>query len=357
MLRRPGRALLPALALILAAQIAPGRARPAIAQVPDPARAMEAAVARLEADGYVARFTAEGEGVVRGVMRYQSSLAYGLFVEDQTGAALEYVFLDPALYDRRRSAEDGTWSGWQRREWHPDLPIEGLIPYHPRLPLELLRGVRDLRVDEAGGQPQVLEGRVSFPEAIAASYEDRLSDAFRGVVESALTPLSIHLDPSDGVTRLVLRAGSSASDAAPPSTFTVDFLTNEAPALSAPSEAKEAAASPFLRAGPVLPVQSLPLMQTGSGDEIELPPFVSTTGAFTARIEPALGGAQYRLWRVKRGRQLLAAVGAVVGGDGLVLPSLALPPGEYVLEVSLPQAVDWTLTITEIPAPTEMAPP
>ena len=32
------------------------------------------------------------------------------------------------------------------------------------------------------------------------------------------------------------------------------------------------------------------------------------------------------------------------------LPSLTLPPGEYVVEVDLPQAVDWTLTITEVPA-------
>jgi hypothetical protein len=338
-------------------QVGPGRAHPAIAQVQDPTSAVAAAVASLEANGYIARFSAEGEGVVRGVMRYQSSLAYGLFVEDQTGAALEYVFLDPVLYDRRRSAEDGTWSGWQRREWHPDLPIEGLIPYHPRLPLELLRGARDLRADEAIGQPQALEGRVSFPEAIAASYEDRPSEAFRGALESALIPLSIHLGPSGAVARLVLRAAPSAPDAGPPSTFTVDFLMDEAPVLVAPSEAKEAAPSPFLRAGPVLPVQSLPLTQSGRGDQIELPPFVSTTGAFTARIEPPLGGAQYRLWRVKRGRQLLAAVGAVVGEGGLVFPSLALPPGEYVLEVSLPQVADWTLTVTEVPAPTEMSPP
>ena len=320
---------------------------PAAAQPPGPAEAVASAVASLEAGGYVARFTWEGDALNWGEVRYQSPLTYGLRLEDDTGAALEAVFLDPVLYDRRRPAGAAEWSGWRRRDWHPDLPIPGLTPYHPRLALELLRAVREPRPAEDGERPGVLEGQVSYAEAIAASYEEQLSATLRAAAGSTLLPLTIHLDAAGQVSQIVLRLIPSPSDPTPASVLTYDFVPDELPALQAPFEAEEAEPWPFLRAGPEQAVEALPLTLSGQGATIQSPPFLSTTGAFTADVEPSLGEMQYRLWRVKRGRQLLAGFGVSVGGARFASPPGALPPGEYVLELILPAAVDWSVTIAE----------
>ena len=345
MRHRMGRAFL----LVLAVTLLSGLEwrKPAVAQPREPADAVTAAVASLEARGYVARFTWVAGAVNRGEMRYRSPLAYGLRVEDETGVALEYLFLDPVLYDRRRTSGDADWSGWRRRDWHPDLPIPGLTPYHPRLPLELLRAVRDLRAAEDGA-PVVLEGRVSYAEAIAASYEEHLSGPARAGAGSAPLPLTIRLDGAGEVSQLVLRLIPPPSDPTPPSVLTYDFLPDEPPTLQEPSEAEEAEPWPFLRPGPARPSEALPLTLSGRGAAIESPPFRSPTGAFTAHVEPSPGEMQYRLWRIKRGRQLLAGFGASIGGARFTSPLGVLPPGEYVLELILPEAVDWTVTITEV---------
>ena len=339
---RPSRALPPLLVVALLLGLAVRR--PATAQAPSPAESVAAAADALEASGYVARFTWVAEGGTRGEVRYRSQTAYGLLVEDDAGAALEYVFLDPDLYTRHRPSGDASWRDWERRPWHPDLPLEGLVQYHPRLPLELLRRARDLRAAEGAGREGEIEGRVSYVEAIAGAYEDEVPGAIRSALGTTLLPLTVRLDAAGAVAAIVLRVTPPPDSPTPPSVLTYELLP-DAPSLAAPEGAGEGEPSPFLRPGPFQPPRSLPLTLRGFGSEVRPPPFLSESGLFSVRVDPPLGDVQYRLWRVKRGAQLLAAVGTSVGAAGLALPVLALPPGEYVLEISLPQAVEWTITV------------
>jgi hypothetical protein len=357
--RRLVPALIVALAVVLLAGRAPGL--PALAQPRTPEAVLAAALASLESHGYVVRFTGEAANAYDGEMRYQSPLAYSLLVEDDSGGAFEYVFLEPVLYTRRRSAEDGAWSGWQQRQWHPDLPIPGLIQYHPRLPLELLRAARDLRAVDDGAAATTIEGRVSYLDALAASYEDQLAGPVRSVTATATLPLTVHLDAAGAIAQMALHLTLPMADQTPPSVLTFEFVPDAVPSLAAPAKAEEAEPYPFLRPGPSEPVQSLPLTVHGEGTEVQSAPFIVETGSFTARLEPAVPSVQYRIWRVKRGRQLLAGVGAIAGIAGmespstLALPTRDLPPGEYVLELTLPEPISWTLTIEDVPA--DMAAP
>jgi hypothetical protein len=137
--------------------------------------------------------------------------------------------------------------------------------------------------------------------------------------------------------------------------LTYDVEPGARPALAAPTEFEQAEPTPFLRPGPSEPARSLPFTLSGEGAEIQTPPFITQTGEFTARIEPGVTSLQYRIWRVKRGRQLLAALGTAASTSeralpGLALPPASLPPGEYVLELVLPEATHWSLTVEEVPS-------
>jgi hypothetical protein len=124
-----GRSGLIGAVLIVALTLAAGPTR---AHDLPPDEAIAAAVAMLEQQGYVASFARAAEPLIHGEVRYQASDAYSLLLETDPEAAVEYILLDPFLYIRARRGD--AWEGWERRPWHPDVPVPDLAALHPRLP-------------------------------------------------------------------------------------------------------------------------------------------------------------------------------------------------------------------------------
>jgi hypothetical protein len=328
---------------------------PVTAQGPTPSEAVSAAVGALEQDGYIATFTLAGEGNAHGEVRFQSPTAYSLLFEDEFGAGLEYILLDSSLYSRYRQA-GREWDVWERREWHPDAPILELASLHPRLPLEMLRLVEDLRdtgaADTAGTQRREIEGIVSYTAAFFASYEDvPVSAEQRQAIETTRWPLRIDLDPASGrVEQLTLEVGTGVGASAAPGTIIYGF-TQTPPALTAPADAIERESTLALRPAPAEAVQALPLALEGRSDVILSAPFRTESGSVLVHLDPVLPDVQYRIWRIKRGSQLPAGFGAASGAgpdaEGPLTIPLTLAPGEYVVEIVLPEEVEWKLTIAE----------
>ena len=348
---RPLRRLPAVLIALLIAGASSGTTARVEAQPAPPGDAVAAAVAALE-PGYVARFAWSGGRTTFGEVRYLSPVAYSLLLEDERGAGLEYVMLDPVLYNRTRAAGDDAWEPWLQREWHADAPVNEVMEYHPRLPLELLRAARDLRdTDPSDASPlRRIDGSVNFLAALTASYDEALAPPFAATAEGSVWPLAIWLGPSDGrVVRLQLTVPASPEQADRASVLEYTFQTGE-PLLTTPSEAREVESALRVRPAPEAAPESLPLTVRGSGSLAVSPPFVTASGSFMATLNPGFTSLQYELWRTKRGRQLVAGFGAIVGlGTGrLSTVPLVLNPGEYVLEVELPEDVEWTLTIEEM---------
>lgn len=321
----------------------------ASAQAEPPAEAVARAVALLEREGYSAPFTLLGGGVT-GLARYQSSTAYALTIEGDDGVEIEYILLDPTLYTRV-TPFGRPRPAWERTLWHPDIPVPGLTAYHPRLPLELLRAGEEWR--EAGAGPEGarrLEGTVRYITAVYASYEDAPNATQqRSPLGMMRWPVAVELDAVSGLPRtlsLSIPAGAGENSAAATLSYR-DFSTG--PRLAPPPDAVERDSPLILREAPTGETQALPLDVQGEGTRIRTPVFRSDAGSVSLRISPAQSDVQISLWRVKRGRLLLAAFAtAVVGGEEQDL-EFAFPatPGEYIVEVQLPDPASWRLMVED----------
>ncbi|MGH2583646.1 MAG: hypothetical protein ACRDJE_01895, partial [Dehalococcoidia bacterium] len=250
----------------------------------------------------------------------------------------------------------------ERREWHPDAPILEVASLHPRLPLELMRLVGDLRdtgvTKGSGTQLRAIEGIVSYTAAFFASYEDvPVSAEQREALETTRWPLRIGLDPVSGrVEQLALAVETGVGAAATPGTITYTF-TQTPPALSAPPDAIERESTLAVRPAPAETPVALPLTLEGRSDIILSTPFRTESGSVLVHLDPVLPDVQYRIWRIKRGSLLAAGFGGAAGAGpdtaGPLTIPLTLAPGEYVLEIVLPEEVEWKLTISERTASSE----
>jgi hypothetical protein len=327
----------------------------AAAAQPMPAdAAVRAVVERLATDGYVAEFDWAGTNPLHGEVRFGSPLAYGMRVtEEETDTTVEYLLVDPDLYSRTFPSGEELPTPWVRRVWHPDAPIEGLTGYPPGLPLELLRHARDLTDTEVETADvrrlRRIEGRTSYFAALIASYNDVPAPTERQqTLAATLVPLRVWLDEaSSAVTRMEMTIPPEAAGL-PLGTLAYDFReADAAQALEPPADAREVESGLLLRPGPTAAAEPLPIALSGSGRLIAPPPFVTTGGIFRITLTPTSSDLQYQLWRVKRGRQLIAGLGTLVGPGGSVTIPFVLQPGEYVFEVQLPEAADWVLMIEE----------
>jgi hypothetical protein len=317
--------------------------------------AVRGAADRLAQDGYVAQFRWSGTNPVSGEVRYSSPLAYGMRVVDEgSGATLEYLLLDPDLYSREIPPDAEMPVRWLRRAWHPDAPIAGLTGYPPGLPLELLRSARetaDAGIETVDGRRLYrIDGVTSYFAALIASYNDVPAPTERQqMLAATLVPLRVWLDETRGdLARMEMTIPMDAA-ALPPGTLTYDFSdAGPAPDLEPPEDARMVESDLLLRPGPTVPVESLPITLTGSGRLIAPPPFVTHGGIFRVTLTPTITDLQYQLWRIKRGRQLIAGLGTIVGPGGTVTIPFVLQPGEYVFEVQLPEPADWTVEIEEV---------
>jgi hypothetical protein len=272
--------------------------------------------------------------------------------DEEAGTTLEYLLRDPDLYTREVLDDEEMSSPWVRRVWHADAPIEGLTGYPPALPLELLRDMREA-VDAGaetvdGRRLRRIDGRTSYFAALIASYNDVPAPTARQqMLAGTLVPLSIWLDEGrNTIARMEMTIPADA-EGLPAGTLTYEFTDSDVgQALTPPDVARQVESGLLLRPGPTEAVESLPITLSGSGRAITPPPFI-TSGAFRVTLTPTSSDLQYQLWRVKRGRQLLAGLGTLVGPGGSVTIPFVLQPGEYVFEVQLPEAADWTLEIVE----------
>jgi hypothetical protein len=325
------------------------------AQQATPEAAVQAALAAL-APGYSARFTRTGGSELGGEVRFLSATSYALRVEDDRGSRIEYVFLDPDLYLRRSAALPGE-SDWTRQLWHPDAPLRGVDGIHPRLPLELLRAARDLRdvgLDPVTGDRR-LDGTVSYWAAFKASYEDGISALDTPTVAATRWPLSIWLTPAGGVRLIELTFPEDNQLEVAPGVLSYAFDAVP-PVLAAPAAADDIPSSLQVRPTRDGRRAALPLAESGSGATIRSSPFRSATGTFGIRLDPSVSGLDYSIWRIKRDRQLVATVGRVVGSSPVAVIPVTLPPGEYVVEVTLPEAADWSITIEDTEVDLNTAP-
>jgi hypothetical protein len=333
-----------------------------VAQSQPPAEAIARAVALLEREGYSAPFSLQGGGV-SGLARYQTSTAYALTVEGDDGVLIEYILLDPTLYTRITPLG---WPppAWEQTLWHPDIPVPGLTAYHPRLPLELLRAGEDWR--EAGAGPdgaRRLEGAVRYITAVYASYEDAPNSAQRGSALGMMRwPLAVELDPVSGLPRaLTLEIPAGAGENRVPTTLSYhDFSIG--PRLTPPPDAVERESPLILRDAPSGEAQALPLAIQGEGTRIRTPVFRSDGGGVSLRLSPAQSDIQLSLWRIKRGRLLLAGFATAIVGGGEEDLEFAFPatPGDYVVEVELPDPASWSLSVEDggnVPLPEPMSLP
>lgn len=317
------------------------------------ALAVSSAVAILEREGYVAGFRLEGSRTLQGEMRYASPLAYSLSLRNEDGAELEYILLDFVLYSRALPQPGGAWEPWERREWHPDVPVGSLQSFHPRLPLELLRAATSLTVaaapaDEPGAT--LIEGRGDFGRALLAAYEEPpdAADARRASEQ----PLNVTLDRQSGRARGLSLTIPPGAEGAFSGVITFEFRDMAGPLeLRAPAEAIDIPSPLEQRPAPEQASQPLPLQSPGDGSEIASAPFV-TGGSFLVTLSPGGSGLQYTVWRIKRGRQLVAAFGSVIGvGDsatiGVTRLSFSLPPGEYLFTAQQPEPSPWILLIQD----------
>jgi len=330
---------------------------------------VQAAVARLTGAGYIAQFRASGDGLtVSGEARYGTPVAYGLLIQQEQGAGYEYLLLDPDLYFRGFDSETASWTPWQRRNWHADAPLEAVLAYHPRLPLELMRFADDLR-DEGeeqtdSGSQRRISGMARYYAALSASYEDVLVPNERGRrLGQTRWPLTLWLDVASGdIRRLELTIGDGpelgtepAGDAPRPRvasrlTYTFESMA-VATVLTPPANARDVPGVAFQEAPEGEP-QALPITSQGATATITTPVFTAESGTFAVVLRPAVSNLQYRVWRVKRGRLLSAAIGSLLVINPTVRIPFELPPGQYLVELVYPEAVDWEVTIIELPTGT-----
>ncbi len=351
--RRAG--LLPVLLLVGLYVLTLCAVRTGAAQSVAAADAVRGAADRLTQDGYVAQFRWSGTNPVSGELVYRSPLAYGMRVLDEgSGTTLEYLLLDPDLYSRQIPAGEEMPVPWLRRVWHPDAPIAGLTGYPPGLPLELLRGARDTTesgIETIDGRGlRRIDGVTSYFAALIASYNDVPAPTERQqMLAATLVPLRVWLDEARGsVARMEMTIPPDAV-ALPPGTLTYEFSDTEpAVELEPPEDARMVESDLLLRPAPTTPVESLPISLSGSGRLIAPPPFVTNGGIFRVTLTPTITDLQYQLWRMKRGRLLIAGLGTIVGPGGTVTIPFVLQPGEYVFEVQLPEPADWTVEIEEV---------
>lgn len=334
-----------------------GGLAPAVAQQPSPAGAIQLAIAELESRGYVASFRREGGDTVRGEVAFGSPVAYRLRIEPETEAGFEYLVLDFALFTRVLPPNANP-SGWERRQWHPDVPIDPGSGYHPRMPLELARLLRDPRdagrVTEGGQTLRRIEGDSSFAAALLASHEDGPA---RGAAVQAITrnvwPVRLWLDDTTGaLVRLQLTIPPGNVIEAPPGSITYDFAASDTPKqLEPPSDAIDVPSRLALRDTPAGLPMPLPLVMEGRGTVLETPLFRLDQGTLLMALSQVSSGTTYRLWRSKRGALLVSAIGTVTGAGGATILPLELPPGDYVLEITFPMELETTLTLTQADAP------
>lgn len=346
--RRP-LIVLASLLAVLAAATAPVGQRRAIAQPVDAATAVREAASALAGSGYSARFTSSLTESATAELRFQSPTAYSALVRDASGEAIEYILLDPDLYSRRQAATEAEWSAWRRQQWHPDAPMNGLTTFHPRLPLELLRGATDLRPagleETPGGALTRIDGGVSYVAALFAVYED----VPLAGVESTTWPVSVWLDSTGQVQRLELRVPPTGDEDFREAVLRFEFEHRAAPLiLTAPAESTEVESALVQRAAPPGEARPLPVSLSGSG-RVLATPLLSTTGGLNVTVNSPLPGLDYQVWRVKRGRLLVAAFGTVTGPGGTIRFSLPLPPGEYLIEMVLPSEAEVTITLEPMP--------
>lgn len=329
----------------------------AVAQPLPPAVAIQRAVADLESRGYVASFRREGGDAVRGVVAFGSPVAYRLRIEPEEEPGFEYLVLDFALFTRvlPPNADPG---GWERRQWHPDVPIDPGSGYHPRMPLELARLLSDPRdagrVTESGQTLRLIEGNSSFAAALLASHEDGPA---RGAAVQAITrntwPVRLWLDDTTGaLVRLELTIPPGNVIEAPPGSITYDFAASDTPKqLEPPSDAIDVPSRLALRDTPPGPPMPLPLAMEGRGTVLETPLFRLDQGTLLMALSQVSSGTTYRLWRSKRGALLVSAIGTVTGAGGATTLPLELPPGDYVLEITFPTELETRLTLSQADAP------
>lgn len=356
MLRSARRAGLLLVTLILFMVAAPGGAI-VESQATTPTAAVQSAVAALER-GYTAAFARNGGASNQGEARYESPSRYSLLVVEQSGAGVEYIVLDPDLYLRRTLAdEQGGWTEWTRQLWHPDAPVNSVEGLHPRMPMELLAKMvnpRDAGAGSVNGRPaRRIEGETSFLGAFLAAYSDS-PNVYQDRLARELWPLHVWLDATTGAPlriEALFEEGNALGFV--PGSLEYTFEPDGAPVrLQAPQQSREVESNLRVRPLRDAPVANVPIEMQGSGTLISTPRFVSPTGSFTIEVEPAVSRMEYQVWRVKRGRQLIASYGSVLGRDAIASLPVNLAPGEYVVDVILPEDATWTLRIIPVDSPT-----
>lgn len=329
------------------------RSEQATAQPLDPMGAVSGAAARLAEQGYVIRFARDGGELIRGEVAFGSPVAYRLRVEPDQRSGFEYVVREFTLFTRVLGPDGKPPQPWEQRRWHPDVPIDAGAAYHPRVPLELLRGAANLRavateVRDGQGLHRI-DADVSLAAAIIASAEDTPSrdDAVQSLIRERW-PLSIWLTADGALAAMELTIPAENVLRAAEGAIRYQVLPADTPRLlDPPDDASEAESGVVLREPPPGEVVSPPFAVAATASTLVTPVFRLESGALVLSVSAITPTTSYRLWRLKRGYLLGAGFGTVSGtGSGLRLP-LELPPGEYLIEVTFTSEIAATLTISE----------
>jgi hypothetical protein len=209
--------------------------------------------------------------------------------------------------------------------------------------------LRDLAEQSVGpDRLRTIEGIASYTAAFYAAYEDLPpTPAQRAAVLSTRWPLTVRLDPATGrVVQLVLE--TLTDDGAASGAMTYTFAEPAPIHLTPPPDAVDRGGA-AARTAPEQPVHAIPLQVDGQGAALSTPPFRAGGGTIVLSIDANIDGAQYQIWRIKRGRLLSAGLGAALANERPIVVRLDLVPGDYVIEVQLPDSVSWTLSIEEEP--------